>query len=75
MALVKRSISLHGHRTSVALEPDFWAVIDAEVNRQERSLAGFVARIDDERDPEDPLSSALRVWALRHVQMAPSRKD
>jgi len=68
MALVKRSLSLHGHRTSLALEPDFWEVVDAYAEAENRSLAGLIAEIDDNRDPDDPLSSAVRVWVLRQVR-------
>lgn len=68
MALVKRSLSLHGHRTSLALEPDFWAVVDDYVEAENRSLASLIAKIDDTRDHDDPLSSAVRVWALRQVK-------
>ena len=46
MSLVKRSFSLSRHRTSVALEAEFWAVLDAEARRQSLSMAAFVARID-----------------------------
>ena len=70
MALIKRSLSLHGHRTSIALEPEFWDVVDAYISSEKRSLAGLIAEIDDNRDPDDPLSSAVRVWALRRVQSA-----
>ncbi|MEE4011967.1 ribbon-helix-helix domain-containing protein [Roseibium sp. FZY0029] len=68
MALLKRSLSLHGHRTSLALEPEFWDVVDAHADATHKSLAGLIAEIDDNRDPEDPLSSAVRVWALKRVQ-------
>ncbi|MGV2976800.1 ribbon-helix-helix domain-containing protein [Roseibium alexandrii] len=68
MALQKRSVSLHGHRTSVALEAEFWAVIDQAVRAENRSLASLIAEIDDTRDPDDPLSSAIRVWVLKRAQ-------
>jgi predicted DNA-binding ribbon-helix-helix protein len=68
MALLKRSLSLHGHRTSLALETEFWDVVDAHAHVENKSLAGLIAEIDDNRDPEDPLSSAVRVWALKRVQ-------
>lgn len=67
MPLLKRSVSLHGHRTSVALEPQFWAVLDDAASSRKKSLASLIAEIDDTRDPDDPLSSALRVWALEQV--------
>ncbi len=70
MALLKRSLSLHGHRTSVALEPEFWQVVDDCIEAENRSLAGLVAEIDDSRDPSAPLSSAIRVWVLKRIQQA-----
>jgi predicted DNA-binding ribbon-helix-helix protein len=68
MALIKRSLTLHGHRTSLALESEFWEVVEAHIEREKRSLASLIAEIDDTRDPEDPLSSAVRVWALNQVR-------
>jgi len=61
--LKKRSFSLSGHRTSVALEAEFWAVIDAAAAREGLSLAALVGRIDAGRG-ERPLASALRLYAL-----------
>lgn len=67
MPFLKRSVSLHGHRTSVALEPEFWAIIDQFTKSQKRSFASLIAEIDDTRNPADPLSSAIRVWTLKLV--------
>jgi len=61
--LKKRSFSLSRHRTSVALEPEFWAVLEAEAARENLSMAAFVAQIDAKRGPR-PLASALRLHAL-----------
>ena len=63
MTLKKRSFSLSGHRTSVALEIEFWAVIDACATREGVSLAAMVAKIDATRGAR-PLASALRLYAL-----------
>lgn len=69
MARVKRSVSLYAHATSVALEPEFWAVIDAHLEAQESlSFAQFIANQDDARMAEGydgGLSSYLRVWVVR----------
>ncbi|WP_298822268.1 ribbon-helix-helix domain-containing protein [uncultured Roseibium sp.] len=70
MALLKRSLTLHGHRTSLALEPEFWEVVDERTHSEKRSLAGLIAEIDDNRDPDDPLSSAVRVWVLKQIRSA-----
>jgi len=67
----KRSLSLHGHRTSIALEPEFWAIIEEEAQKRKQSLAGLLAEIDDRRVLEKSrsgLASYLRVWALKQVQ-------
>lgn len=69
----KRSVTLYGHSTSVALEPEFWAVIDIYVEMHEMSCAGLIKQLDDKRiDEASPLGLAayLRVWALKHVQSA-----
>jgi predicted DNA-binding ribbon-helix-helix protein len=64
--LQKRSFSLGGHRTSVALEPAFWAALEALAQRRTLSLSALVAQVDADRaDPALPLASALRVLALR----------
>jgi predicted DNA-binding ribbon-helix-helix protein len=63
MILKKRSFTLSGHRTSVALEAEFWAVIEASAKARGKSLAALVAAIDAGRGPR-PLASALRLHAL-----------
>ena len=64
MRLEKRSVTLAGHRTSVALEPEFWAALERLALRRGQTLAGLVVAIDAGREPGRPLASALRVFAL-----------
>jgi predicted DNA-binding ribbon-helix-helix protein len=64
MSLVKRSFSLAGHRTSVALEPEFWDALAVGASRQGITLSALVAEIDAVRGPDRPLASALRVWII-----------
>jgi predicted DNA-binding ribbon-helix-helix protein len=61
--LQKKSFTLSRHRTSVALEAEFWAVLEREAARVGSSLSAFVAEIDAGRG-ERPLASALRLRAL-----------
>ena len=61
--LRKKSFSLSGHRTSVALEAEFWSVLEQSALSQSISLAALVARIHAGRGP-NPLASALRLYAL-----------
>ena len=61
--LRKRSVSLSGHATSVALEPEFWAVLDGNAAEQRLTHAGLQTRIDERRG-RTPLASACRLLAL-----------
>ena len=64
--LAKRSVTLAGHRTSIALEPEFWAAVEGLAAARGQPLAAFVAEIDAARQPGQPLASALRLAALRN---------
>jgi predicted DNA-binding ribbon-helix-helix protein len=62
-ALRKRSLVLAGHATSLALEPEFWSVLEALAAARGLSLAGLIAAIDAGRGAR-PLASACRLAAL-----------
>jgi len=65
--VLKRSIVIAGHRTSVSLEDAFWDALK-EISAQERlSVAALVAQVDAARGDAN-LSSALRVFALMHAR-------
>jgi predicted DNA-binding ribbon-helix-helix protein len=67
-ALEKRSLAIAGHRTSLALEPEFWAALDAAAARNLVTLPQLIAWIDQTRSesaPDQTLASACRVYALR----------
>ncbi len=66
-SLTKRSFSLAGHRTSVALEPAFWDALERAARTSGTTLLGIVADIDAARAPGQSLASALRVWALENA--------
>jgi len=63
--LVKHSFSLAGHRTSVALEQEFWAALSEIAAAHSQALSALVETTDAAREPGQPLASALRVLALR----------
>lgn len=76
--MIKRSLSIHGHRTSLALEAEFWEVIDEAVEQGGKSFARFIRDLDDERTQngtEQNLASYLRVWVLKRVQTKLSNSD
>ena len=64
----KHSATLHGHRTSFTLENEFWVELQSIAKSRQISLAGLIAEIDDHRDADSNLSSALRVHVLRHLK-------
>ena len=73
MALLKkRSVQLAGHQTSVALEPEFWAVLEAMAADRGASLAALILQVDAQRGPR-PLASALRVAALAYADESKPR--
>jgi predicted DNA-binding ribbon-helix-helix protein len=61
--LEKRSLSIAGHRTSLALEPEFWAALNAMAVSRGQSLPLLVQSIDEAREVPN-LSSAVRLAVL-----------
>ena len=61
----KRSMTIHGHRTSVSLEEPFWTILQVIAYQRGLSLARLVQMIDKERD--GGLSSALRMFVLAEL--------
>ncbi len=68
MNLVKRSLSLSGHQTSVALEPEFWQVLDDLAEAQGETVAALFRRLDETRGVR-PLASSARVAALNWLKV------
>jgi predicted DNA-binding ribbon-helix-helix protein len=64
--IVKRSVVIDGHRTSVSLEPAFWDVLKEIAERRALSINKLIAEID--RGRTGNLSSAIRVYVLRTVR-------
>lgn len=67
----KRSLTLHGHRTSVSLEDAFWVAFVEMARRRGQSVNALAARIDRDRGVTAGLASAIRVAVLRDLQSAP----
>jgi predicted DNA-binding ribbon-helix-helix protein len=63
----KRSINIHGHQTSISLEPEFWDALKSLADNKKLSLNKMIALIDDERSPENNLSSAIRIYILKSL--------
>ncbi len=65
--VVKRSIVIAGHKTSVSLEDAFWKALKEIALGRRATLSDLVAAIDSERRHGN-LSSAIRLFVLDHYR-------
>src|SRR3974377_688527 len=65
--VIKRSIVIAGHKTSVSLEDAFWRGLKESANGREMTLSDLVASIDTDRRHGN-LSSAIRLFVLDHYR-------
>lgn len=66
-AIIKRSVMLDGHKTSVSLENEFWEGLREIAGRQKANLSSLVRQIDRNRSNGN-LSSAIRVFVFNHFR-------
>lgn len=66
-AVVKRSIVIAGHKTSVSIEAAFWTALKDIAASRQQTLSDLVGAIDAERK-QDNLSSAIRLFVLDHYR-------
>ncbi len=66
--VVKRSIVIAGHKTSVSLEDAFWASLKDIAGTRNMTLSELVASIDADRR-QGNLSSAIRLYVLDHFRV------
>lgn len=65
-AVVKRSLTIAGHRTSISLEEPFWRLLQAEAKASGLSVAALVESIDRTRRDTN-LSSAIRIHLVTRL--------
>ena len=70
--IVKRSVIVDGHKTSVSLEDQFWNDLKAIARAHGATLSEMVSEIDNARR-QGNLSSALRLFVLDQVRTYPDR--
>jgi predicted DNA-binding ribbon-helix-helix protein len=68
-SIIKRSIVIGGHKTSVSLEDPFWDAMKEIAGLKNMTLAQLVDQIDVDRD-QGNLSSAIRLFVLDHFKAA-----
>ena len=70
--VVKRSIVVRGHKTSVSLEHPFWSSLKEIAKKRGVALSELISEIDANRQQAN-LSSALRVFVLDHFKARAAR--
>jgi len=65
--VIKRSIFINGHKTSVSLENEFWQGLHEIADHNHTSVAMLVEQIDRARNTCN-LSSAIRVFVFNHFR-------
>ena len=66
-SVVKRSVVIDGHKTSVSLEDAFWIGLKEIARAQHATLSNMVTEIDRTREQAN-LSSAIRLFVLDRVR-------
>ena len=64
----KHSLTLRGHRTSVSLEPEFWAAFRAIAAARGIPINELATEIDAARGTDRGLASAIRVFVLENAR-------
>ncbi len=64
---VKRSLTLHGHRTSVSLEEAFWTAFKDIAAEDGKAINALAAEIDAQRGTDIGLASAIRLYVLQRL--------
>lgn len=72
--VVKRSIVIAGHKTSVSLEDQFWDALKEIAANRRSTLSEIVASIDSGRN-QGNLSSAIRLYVLAHYRSPSSSRE
>ena len=64
--IMKRSVSIDGHKTSVSLEPQFYEALKEIAKERGVDVQDLIARIEAKRRKASNLSSAIRVFVVEH---------
>jgi len=64
----KRSIHLHGQKTSISLEDEFWTALREIAALRNERVPDLINMIADQRPDGLNLSSAIRLYVLRHFR-------
>src|SRR5262245_37847686 len=66
-SIIKRSVIIDGHKTSVSLEDAFWSDVKEIAHRHQSTPSKLISQIAETRQ-QDNLSSAIRLFVLEQVR-------
>jgi len=64
--IIKRSVNISGHATSVSIEKPFWDLFKQRAEQQNKSINQLITEIDEARSVN--LSGAIRLYVLDFLQ-------
>jgi predicted DNA-binding ribbon-helix-helix protein len=64
--LIKKSITLKKHRTSLSLEIEFWEALNKIAENEQSSIQSLISEIDINR--KSSLASSTRVFILQYYK-------
>lgn len=70
MSIIKRSVTISGHATSITLEQEFWDVLKDIAASRQLSVNALITEIDSLKKNEN-LSSAIRIYILQTLLSRP----
>ena len=73
-SLVSRNVKVHGHRTSVRLEPQMWDSMTEICRREFCTPDDVCSYVAERKPPHDSLSSSLRVFMLDYFRKSSTEK-
>ena len=67
--MIKHSITINKHKTSISLENDFWIELKIAAEELNVSINNLVSKIDKERNINNiGLSSSIRIWIIQRLK-------
>jgi predicted DNA-binding ribbon-helix-helix protein len=72
-SVVKRTVVVGGHKTSISLEDEFWTGLKEIAASRQTTCSGLLSEINERREAN--LSSAIRLFVLQHYQERAQRSE
>jgi len=67
--MLKKSVIIAGrHHTSISVEPEFYSELERIAKERNCSINALITQIDSEREENNNLSSAIRLFVLRYIK-------